>query len=55
MPDIVSNQQVLEVEEEKSRGINYSAFPPRPAIISNDVETDAKRPGLEDSEIDVWL
>jgi molecular chaperone HtpG len=51
MPDIVSNQQVLEAEEEKSRGINYSAFPPRPAIFRNEVETDAKILVLEDSEI----
>jgi molecular chaperone HtpG len=51
MPDIVSNQRVLEAEEARSRGINYSAFAPKPAILRNDVETDAKILVLEDSEI----
>ncbi|HLE74840.1 MAG TPA: ATP-binding protein [Candidatus Bathyarchaeia archaeon] len=51
MPDIVSNQLVLEAEEVRNRGINYSAFAPKPAILRNDVETDAKILVLEDSEI----
>lgn len=51
MPDIVSNQRVLEAEKDKSGGTNYSAFAPKPAILRNDVETDAKILVLEDSEI----
>jgi len=51
VPDIVANQRVLEAEKAKSGGINYSAFAPKPAILRNDVETDAKLLVLEDSEI----
>jgi len=51
VPDIVANQRVLEAEKAESGGTNYSAFAPKPAILRNDVETDAKILVLDDSEI----
>jgi molecular chaperone HtpG len=51
MPDIVANQRVLEAEKAESGGTNYSAFAPKPAILRNDAETDAKILVLDDSEI----
>jgi molecular chaperone HtpG len=51
MPDIVTNQQVLEAAKAKSEGINFSAFAAKPAILRNDVETEAKILVLDDSEI----
>ncbi len=51
MPDMVYNQQVFEEEESKSSGNNRPVFGAKPAILRNDVETDAKVLVLEDNEI----
>lgn len=51
MPNIINNQQKLDILQHQSEDVSHSAFEAKPAISRFDVKTNAKLLELDDSEL----